>query len=68
MNSFVDVNFKFDISVGVSSFENTKFESSICHINYQLFFDTDWLVLKDRLVLLNFCCQPRIDELELTNR
>jgi hypothetical protein len=66
MNSFVDVNFKFDISVGVSSFENTKFESSICHINYQLFFDIS--KLKDRLVLLNFCCQPRIDELELTNR
>ena len=39
MNSFVDVNFKFDILVGVPSFGNTKFESSICHINYQLFFD-----------------------------
>ena len=39
MNSFIDVNFKFDISVGVPSFRNTKFEFSIYHINYQLFFD-----------------------------
>ncbi len=39
MYNFVDVNFKFDIFVGVLSFRNVKFEPLICNNNYQFFFD-----------------------------
>ena len=34
ISNFVDVNFKFDISVEMSNFRDIKFEPSIRHINH----------------------------------